>query len=111
MPASLAQETSRQRDVKYRNQPRKADTQNNMFCRFLNWLAQRGRHTTLHVAVITLLSTAGFIMFTAGDLGPMAPLVIAIAFYLIFAAVAAEMALGVATVIRYLARRAIRRAA
>ncbi|WP_423383571.1 hypothetical protein [Burkholderia sp. LMG 32019] len=82
-----------------------------MLRHFLTWLAKRGRHTTLHVAVVTLLATAGFIMFTAGDLGPMAPLVIAIAFYLIFAAVAAELALGVATVIRNLARLALRRAA
>ncbi|WP_058035193.1 hypothetical protein [Burkholderia pseudomallei] len=81
-----------------------------MLRRFLTWLAKRGRHTTFHVVVVSLLATAAFIMFTAGDLGPMAPLVIAIAFYLIFAAVAAELTLGVAGAIRILARRALRRA-
>ncbi|WP_152754285.1 hypothetical protein [Burkholderia cepacia] len=61
------------------------------------------------MTAFTLLATAGFIIFTAGDLGPMAPLVIAIAFYLVFAAVAAEVALGVTTVTRSIARRTLRR--
>ncbi|RQQ88688.1 hypothetical protein DF134_19090 [Burkholderia stagnalis] len=80
-----------------------------MLRRFLTWLAKRGRHTTIHVVVVSLVATAGFIMFTAGDLGPMAPLVIATAFYLIFAAVAAELTLGAVAAIRTLARRALRR--
>ncbi|MBN3506385.1 hypothetical protein [Burkholderia cenocepacia] len=61
------------------------------------------------MTAFTLLATAAFIIFTAGDLGPMAPLVIAVAFYLVFAAVAAEVALGVATVTRSIARRTLRR--
>lgn len=77
--------------------------------KMLVFLGARGRHTGIHVTAFTLLATAAFIIFTAGDLGPMAPLVIAVAFYLVFAAVAAEVALGVATVSRSIARRTLRR--
>lgn len=77
--------------------------------KLLVFLGSRGRYTTIHVATFTLLTTAAFIIFTAGDLGPMAPLVIAIAFYLVFAAVAAEIALVVAAVTRVIARRTLRR--
>ncbi|MDF0506758.1 hypothetical protein POK33_39075 [Burkholderia cenocepacia] len=77
--------------------------------KLLIFLGARGRYTTIHVAASTLLATAAFIIFTAGDLGPMAPLVIAIAFYLVFAAVAAEVALGVTAATRMIARRTLRR--
>lgn len=77
--------------------------------KLLVFLGARGRHTAIHVTAFTLLATAAFILFTAGDLGPMAPLVIAIAFYLVFAAVAAELALGLTAMTRSIARRTIRR--
>jgi len=77
--------------------------------KLLVFLGARGRHTAIHVTAISLLATAAFIILTAGDLGPMAPLVIAIAFYLVFAAVTAEIALGVTTMTRSIARRTLRR--
>lgn len=77
--------------------------------KLLVFLGTRGRYTSVHVAACTLLATAAFIIFTAGDLGPMAPLVIAIAFYLVFAAVAAEIALAIAAMARMIARRTLRR--
>ncbi len=83
---------------------------NKMTEKFLAWLAVHGRHTTIHVAVVALLGTAAFIILTASDLGPMGPLVIALAFYMVVAAVTAEVALGITVVGRSLARRALRRA-
>ncbi|MGF6483547.1 hypothetical protein [Paraburkholderia sp. JPY419] len=62
--------------------------------RLLGSVAAPGRHTALHVSVVTLVATAVFMMLTAGDLGPLAPLIIAASFYVIFAAVVIELVLG-----------------
>ncbi|PZR38291.1 hypothetical protein, partial [Paraburkholderia fungorum] len=72
--------------------------------RILSAVASRGRYCVLHATVLTLIATAIFMMATSGDLGPMAPLIIAGSFYLIFAAVAIEAFLGLFALLRWLAR-------
>ncbi|NUX59580.1 hypothetical protein, partial [Paraburkholderia youngii] len=62
--------------------------------RLLSAVAAPGRHTALHASVVTLVATAVFMMLTAGDFGPLAPLIIAASFYVIFAAVVIELVLG-----------------
>ncbi|MGF6960888.1 hypothetical protein [Paraburkholderia youngii] len=62
--------------------------------RLLGAVAAPGRHTALHASVVTLVATAVFMMLTAGDRGPLAPLIIAASFYVIFAAVVIELVLG-----------------
>jgi hypothetical protein len=75
--------------------------------RFLTAVATRGRYGVLHAAVMTLIATAVFMMLTSGDMGPLAPLIIAAAFYLVFAAVAIEAFLGIFALARWLARKGL----
>lgn len=75
--------------------------------RILIAAASRGRYRLLHATVLTLIATAVFMMLTSGDMGPMAPLIIASAFYLIFAAVAIEAFLGLFALRRWLARKGL----
>lgn len=77
--------------------------------RFLSTVANPGKHTILHAAVLTLIATAIFMMATAGEMGPMGPLIIALSFYLIFAAVTIEAFLGLFSLGRWLARRGLRK--
>jgi hypothetical protein len=79
--------------------------------RFLTAAATRGRHTVLHAGVLALIATAVFMMVTSGDMGPMAPLIIALAFYLIFGAIAIEVILGLFALGRWLAAKALARTA
>ncbi|MEX3791439.1 hypothetical protein [Paraburkholderia sp. BR14374] len=62
--------------------------------RLLSAVAAPGRHTALHASLVTLVATTVFMMLTAGDLGPLAQLIIAASFYVIFAAVVIELVLG-----------------
>lgn len=75
----------------------------------LSWLAVPGRHTTLHAGVITLIATAVFMMCTAGEMGAMGPLIIALSFYLVFAAAMIEFVFVVLFLIRRFAWAALRR--
>lgn len=77
--------------------------------RFLNAVATPGKHTILHACVLTLFATAIFMMMTAGEMGAMAPLIIAFSFYLVFGAAAIEIILGLFTLGRWLARRGLRK--
>jgi hypothetical protein len=77
--------------------------------RFLSTVAKPGKHTVLHAAVLTLIATAIFMMATAGEMGPMAPLIIALSFYLVFAAVAVEAFLGLFSLGRWFARQCLRK--
>ncbi|AQH06146.1 hypothetical protein A9R05_44965 (plasmid) [Burkholderia sp. KK1] len=75
--------------------------------RLLSAVAAPGRYTALHAGVVTLIATAVFMMLTAGDLGPLGPLIIAASFYVIFAAVVIELVLGLISLGRWLARRGL----
>ncbi|VVD30927.1 hypothetical protein [Paraburkholderia dioscoreae] len=77
--------------------------------RLLSRLAVRGQHTVLHAGVITLVATAIFMMYTAGEMGPMGPLIIALSFYVVFAAVMIEVILGAFALSRKLAQAGLRR--
>ncbi|CAM2198486.1 conserved protein of unknown function (plasmid) [Paraburkholderia kururiensis] len=80
---------------------------NTLKYRVLRVVATRGRHTALHAGVVTLIITAVFMMVTAGDLGPLGPLIIAASFYAVFAAVVIELVLGLFALGRWLARRGL----
>ncbi|CAE6841775.1 hypothetical protein [Paraburkholderia aspalathi] len=75
----------------------------------LSRLAVRGQHTVLHAGVVTLIATAAFMMYTAGEMGAMGPLIIALSFYVVFAAVTIEVVLGVFTLVRKFAQGGLRR--
>ena len=72
-------------------------------------LAVRSQHTVLHAGVVTLITTAVFMMCTAGEMGAMGPLIVALSFYLVFASVMIEVVLGVFFLVRRLARGGLRR--
>jgi hypothetical protein len=77
--------------------------------RFLSRLALRGQHSVLHAGVLSLIATGGFMMSTAAEMGAMGPLIIALSFYVVFAAIAIELILGVFALTRKLAGVGLRR--
>jgi len=81
----------------------------NLPTRLLSRLAVRGQHSVLHAGVVTLIATAVFMMYTAGEMGAMGPLIIALSFYVVFAAVMIEIVLGVFALVRKFAQGGLRR--
>lgn len=78
----------------------------------LNHLSQPGERIQFHVCIATLILTGVFILWTAADLGAMAPLVISIGLYAIFFGILAEVLLGLRLLIARIALRLfIKRAA
>jgi hypothetical protein len=79
--------------------------------RALQRLAKAGRHTAFHASCGSIVLTGMIAIATAGDLGPYAPLLIAIGFYLVIFGALAELLLGARTVIAQLARGVLHRKA
>jgi hypothetical protein len=77
--------------------------------RLLSRLALRGQHSVLHAGVMSLIATGVFMMSTAAEMGAMGPLIIALSFYVVFAAIAIEVILGLFTLMRKLAGIGLRR--
>ncbi|VVE56542.1 hypothetical protein PAQ31011_05115 [Pandoraea aquatica] len=77
----------------------------------LESLATRGPNTAIHVAAVALVATGMFMLATASGMGPVAPFFLASAFYLFFAAIATELALGTFALVRLIARAGLRRGA
>ncbi len=81
----------------------------NLLHRVLSRLALRGQHSILHAGVLSLIATAVFMMSTAAEMGAMGPLIVALSFYVVFAATAIEVILGVFALTRKLAGAGLRR--
>jgi hypothetical protein len=71
--------------------------------------AMQGRYSVLHACVLAVMCTSLFMLFTAAELGPLGPLIVAGALYLAFAAACVEVALGLFALMRMAARIAQRR--
>ena len=78
----------------------------------LHHLSQPGERVQFHVCITALILTGVFMLWTAADLGAMAPLVISMGLYAIFFGILAEVLLGLRLLIARIAHRLfIKRAA
>lgn len=60
--------------------------------RFLRVASRPGRHTAFHATSLAAIATGACVLVTASDLGPYAPMLLALGFYAIFFGVFAEAA-------------------
>lgn len=72
-------------------------------------LAEPGRYAVFHALTLACALTGGIVLLTAGDLGPLAPLLLAMGLYLTLFAVLAESALGLRRIAAALAARRLGR--
>ena len=68
-------------------------------------LAAPGSNTGFHASALATVATGGTVLLTAGDLGPLSPMLLAIGLYLIFFGVVVEAAFALRAVAGRLARR------
>jgi len=65
----------------------------------------RSQHTAFHALAVSGVITGGIVLVTAGDLGPWAPMLLALGLYLIVFCVLAEGLLALAAGVRWLSQR------
>ncbi|RNM03027.1 hypothetical protein [Ralstonia pseudosolanacearum] len=73
--------------------------------KFAAIVASQGRYSVLHACVLATVCTVLLMLATASELGPLGPLIVAAAFYLAFAAMSVEVALGLFALTRMAAQR------